>query len=53
VWKAVSTDLTTDTNQTSRTYWNRIKMEFDEHTIFDPVYAIMFMSRTQKAMSVR
>jgi hypothetical protein len=53
VWKAVSIDPATDTNQTSRTYWKRIKMEFDERTIVDPVYTIMFMSRTQKAMSAR
>jgi hypothetical protein len=27
-------------------------MEFDERKIVDPDYAIMFMSRTQKAMSM-
>jgi hypothetical protein len=50
-WKTVSMNGITDANQNFDTYWQRVKMAFDERKIVDPYFNKTVMVRGEKAMA--
>jgi hypothetical protein len=50
-WKTVSMIGITDTNQNFDTYWQRVKLAFDERKIIDPYFNKMVKIRGEKAMA--
>jgi hypothetical protein len=50
-WKTVSMNGITGANQNFDTYWQRVKMAFDERKIVGPYFNKMVMVRSEKAMA--
>jgi hypothetical protein len=49
-WKTVSIDPISGTNQNSNTYWERIKVSFDERKLMDPEFNKVHMDRNPSGM---
>jgi hypothetical protein len=49
-WKTVSMNSITGANQNYDTYWQRVKLVFDERKIVDPYFNKTVMTRGKKAM---
>jgi hypothetical protein len=49
-WKTVSMNGITGANQNYETYWQRIKLAFDERKIVDPYFNKTVMIRSNKPM---
>jgi hypothetical protein len=53
VWKAGSIDPISGANQNSATYWERVKVSFDERKLMDFAFNKMHMDRNPSRMSHR
>ncbi|KAK1631505.1 hypothetical protein QYE76_005820 [Lolium multiflorum] len=52
-WKTVSMNNITDANQNYETYWQRVKVAFDERKLVDPYFNKTVMVRCDKAMDTQ
>jgi hypothetical protein len=52
-WKTVSIDPISGANQNSDTYWERVKVAFDECKLLDPDFNKVHMDRNVSGMSHR
>jgi hypothetical protein len=52
-WKTVSIDPIFGENQNSDTYWERIKVSFDEHKLMDLMFNQVHMDRNPSGISHR
>jgi hypothetical protein len=50
-WKTASNDPISSANQNSDTYWERVKVSFDERKLMDPVFNKMHMDHNPSGMS--
>jgi hypothetical protein len=50
-WKMMSIDPISGANQNSDTYWERVKVSFDERKLMDPTFNKMHMDRNPSGMS--
>jgi hypothetical protein len=49
-WKSVSIDPISDANQNYGTYWERVKVVFDERKLFDPEFNKVHMDRNMSGV---